>query len=258
MFLDICAISPESENNRYTRNSITIIHSSTVCKSMLGEESLNFMGIAIYSACLFVVMLLCHYIPKMTHMGKQGEKWVLIIFFGILIGVAFNINIPGSLLVVTEAFNDYSNATETEEVMKLINSVRRLEDGDDDDDDDDNFRRIIGVAICLGFMILFLVDYIAKNMTKKHREQEVALPVEEKAPVEKSAYTLCSLKLFYSQYYIFAALGCMAAYLVCESENQRVFILICEFICLLPTCIIYGRQLVKENAGCCKGIFVSF
>lgn len=220
---------------------------------MLGEEGLNFMGITIYSACLFVAMLLCHYIPKMTHMGKKGEKWTIIISFGLLIGIAFNITIPGSLLVVTEAFEDYSNATETEEIFRLVNSFRRLHDhDDDDDDDDDNFRRIIGVAICLGFMILFLVDYIAKHMTKKQRESEVALPVEEKTPVEKSTYTLCSLKLFYSMYYVFAAMGCMAAYLVCESDNQRVFILICEFVCLLPTCFIYGRQLMTDNASGCK------
>ena len=102
---------------------------------MLGEEKLNFLGITIYSACLFVTMLLCHYIPKWTHMGKKGEEWMIIIFFGILIGVAFNITIPGSLLVVTEAFEDYSNSTDADSLFRLLDSARRLDDGDDDDDD---------------------------------------------------------------------------------------------------------------------------
>ena len=222
---------------------------------MLGEEKLNFLGITIYSACLFVTMLLCHYIPKWTHMGKKGEEWMIIIFFGILIGVAFNITIPGSLLVVTEAFEDYSNSTDADSLFRLLDSARRLDDGDDDDDDDDGFRRIIGVAICLGFMILFLADFVSKSMTKKQREKEITLPVAEGTVVEKSAYTLCALKNFYGCYYIFAALGCMGAYLVCESENQRIFILVSEFICLLPTCLIYGRQLVVENASGSKCIF---
>lgn len=219
---------------------------------IFGEEGPSFMGITLYSICLFVVMFLCHYIPKMTHMGKKGEKWMIIIFFGLLIGVAFNITIPGSLAVVTEAFEDYSNATETETIFNFVNSLRRLEDGDDDDDDDDNFRRIIGVAICLGFMILFLADFISKSMTKKQRENEVSLPVGEEGPVEKSEYTLCALKNFYGHYYVFAALGCIGAYLVCETKVQRAFILISQFICLLPTCLIYGRQLVTEKASSSK------
>lgn len=224
---------------------------------LFGEEGLNVAGMTIYSFCLFAVMMLCHYLPKMTHMGKKGEKWTIIIFFGILIGIAFNITIPGSLLVVTEAFEDYSNSTEAEDVMRLVNSFRRLDDDDDDDDDDDGFRRIIGVAICLGFMILFLADFISKNMTKKHREKEVALPVAEEGHVEKNAYTLCALKNFYGCYYVFAAMGCMGAYIACESENQRIFILISEFICLLPTCMIYGRQLVSENASGLKSMIIS-
>ena len=221
-----------------------------------GEEELGFMDILIHSICLFVVMFVCHYIPKMTGMGKKGEKWVIIISFGLLIGIVFNITVPGSLLVVTEAFEDYNNSTETEEVMKMLSSLRRLHGGDDDDDDDDdNFRRIIGVAICLGFMILFLVDYIAKNMTKKQREQEVALPVEGEAQVEKKPYTLNALRVFFANYYIFTGLGCMGAWIANESDNQRIFLITSQTLCLLPTCFIYGKQLFDEKAGCCRSTF---
>lgn len=73
---------------------------------------------------------------------------MLIVFFGLCLGVAFNMVIPGSLHIVTDAWESYENSTEIEELNRMYHLIRRLDD-DDDDDDDDGFRRIIGVAICV-------------------------------------------------------------------------------------------------------------
>ena len=125
---------------------------------LLEGADINLTTVLVYSVILFGVQILCHYIPKFCKMGDNGERWMLIIFFGLCLGVAFNMVIPGSLHIVTDAWEEYQNATEVDEMYRILGLMRRL---DDDDDDDDSFRRIIGVAICVGFMILFLADYIS-------------------------------------------------------------------------------------------------
>ena len=125
---------------------------------------------------------------------------------------------------------------------------------DDDDDDDDGFRRIIGVAICVGFMVLFLADYISKEVTKKQRVNEVSLPLVDGAQPKLPLYTNGALENLYVTYYILSAVGCMSAYLVCDNEHQRTFILIAQFICMLPSTCLFGRQMIRQNVstGKCK------
>ena len=219
---------------------------------LLDEIELDWKTIVIYSCILFAVQLLGHLVPKMVGMGEKGEKWTLICFFGLCLGVAFNITIPGSLHVVTDAWEAYSNATKEVEIDLLFNTFRRLDD--DDDDDDDSFRRIIGVAICVGFMLMFLADYISKGCTKKSRKDSVALPLADGAEQKLPAYTNGSLVNLFIVYYIFAAVGCMGAYLVCDNKHQRVFILIAQAICMIPPTIIYGMQMIRQkNSPCVCG-----
>lgn len=135
----------------------------------------------------------------------------------------------------------------------MYHLIRRLDD-DDDDDDDDGFRRIIGVAICVGFMVLFLADYISKEVTKKQRVNEVSLPLVDGAQPKLPLYTNGALENLYVTYYILSAVGCMSAYLVCDNEHQRTFILIAQFICMLPSTCLFGRQMIRQNVstGKCK------
>ena len=173
---------------------------------------------------------------------------MLIVFFGLCLGVAFNMVIPGSLHIVTDAWESYENSTEIEELNRMYHLIRRL------DDDDDGFRRIIGVAICVGFMVLFLADYISKEVTKKQRVNEVSLPLVDGAQPKLPLYTNGALENLYVTYYILSAVGCMSAYLVCDNEHQRTFILIAQFICMLPSTCLFGRQMIRQNVstGKCK------
>ena len=218
---------------------------------LLEGADINLTTVLVYSVILFGVQILCHYIPKFCKMGDNGERWMLIIFFGLCLGVAFNMVIPGSLHIVTDAWEEYQNATEVDEMYRILGLMRRL---DDDDDDDDSFRRIIGVAICVGFMILFLADYISKEVTKKHRVNEVSLPLVDGMKSKLPLYTNGSLVNLYATYYVLSALGCMSAYLVCDNKHQRTFILIAQFICMLPPTCLYGRQMIRQNvsAGKCR------
>ena len=220
---------------------------------LLKGAEINLTTILVYSAILFGVQLLCHYIPKVCKMGDKGERWMLIVFFGLCLGVAFNMVIPGSLHIVTDAWESYENSTEIEELNRMYHLIRRL-DYDDDDDDDDGFRRIIGVAICVGFMVLFLADYISKEVTKKQRVNEVSLPLVDGAQPKLPLYTNGALENLYVTYYILSAVGCMSAYLVCDNEHQRTFILIAQFICMLPSTCLFGRQMIRQNVstGKCK------
>ena len=218
---------------------------------ILGEVELDFTTILVYSSILFLVQLLCHYIPKIFSMGKKGESGLLIVFFGLCLGVAFNMVIPGSLHVVTDAWEEYQNATETEEVLRTLGVLRRLQgrvfDDDDDDDDDDSFRRIIGVSICVGFMLLFLADFIGKEMTKKQRANEVKVALVDGQVEPVTIYTNSGLLMLYISYYILASLGCMSAYLVCDNQSQRMFMLVAQLVCMMPTPFLYGMQMKRQT-----------
>lgn len=218
---------------------------------ILGEVELDFVTILAYSSILFLVQMFCHYIPKIFGMGKKGEAGLLIVFFGLCLGVAFNMVIPGSLHVVTDAWEEYQNATETEEVLRAFSMIRRLQgrvfDDDDDDDDDDSFRRIIGVAICLGFMLLFLADYIGKMVTKNQREKEIKVALVDGETKPVTTYTNCGLLTLYVSYYVLAALGCMSAYLVCDNASQRMFMLVAQLFCMMPTPFLYGMQMKRQT-----------
>ena len=134
----------------------------------LSEESVDLKTVCIANVCLFLALVLGHSIPPTFNMGKTGKKWFLIIFFGLLVGIAFNIVLPSSLHIVTDAWEAYQNSTKDNDTDIFFELLRRLDD-DDDDDDDDSFRRIIGVAICFGFMVLFVAEFVSKQMTQKQR-----------------------------------------------------------------------------------------
>ena len=214
------------------------------------SEPLDLKDLAIYSAVLFVVMFFCHFIPKWFGMGKRGEKYMLVLFFGLCVGVTFNMVLPGSLVIVTEAYEDYAETNSTVEVNgPIFNLARLMHGGGGEGEEEEGFRRIIGVAICTGFMILFIADYIAKELTKKKRAQEVSLPTAEEVAQEKNAYSNCGLKVLYSMFYLFASLGCMGGYLACESERQRLFILISQMITVIPLAILYGMQTKRDQTS---------
>lgn len=218
--------------------------------SMLqGVENISLADIAIFSAIMFAVMFFSHFIPKWFGMGRVGEKYMLVIFFGLCVGFIFNVILPGSLVVVTEAYEDYEAYNSSEPVEALFDFARLTHGGGGDDDDDGDFRRILGVAICTGFMLLFVADFIAKEMTKKKNAQEVVLPSNDNVALIKNTYSNCGLKFFFSMFYLFTALGCMGGYLACESDRQRLFILIAEMVVVLPTSILYGMQTKRDQTS---------
>ena len=217
--------------------------------SMLqGGENISLADLALFSAILFVIMFFSHFIPKWFGMGKAGEKYMLVIFFGLCVGFVFNVILPGSLVVVTEAHEDYEAHNSSEHVEALFHFGGLTHGGGGDEDGD--FRRILGVAICTGFMLLFVADFIAKEMTKKKNAQEVVLPSnDDVALIKKNTYSNCGLKFFFSMFYLFAALGCMGGYLACESDRQRLFILIAEAVVVIPTSILYGMQTKRDQTS---------
>lgn len=212
-----------------------------------GGENISLVDIAIFSAILFVVMFFSHFIPKWFGMGKTGEKYMLVIFFGLCVGFIFNVILPGSLVVVTEAYEDYEAFNSSEHAAALLH-VGGLTHGGGGEEDGD-FRRILGVAICTGFMLLFIADFVAKEMTKKKNAQEVVLPSNDNIALIKNTYSNGGLKFFFSMFYLFAALGCMGGYLACESSRQRLFILIAEIVVVLPTAILYGMQTKRDETS---------
>lgn len=214
------------------------------------EEPIDLGHLSIFSVCLFAVLLVGHYIPAMFKMGKAGKKWFLIVFFGTCLGIAFNIVLPSSLHIVTDAWEAYQNATEDENLLELLSFARRLDD--DDDDDDDSFRRIIGVAICFGFMVLFVAEFISKSMTKKARAAEIQLPLVGNKEQDRDEYSRGALRNLYVSFYAFSSLGCMGGYLVCDSKVQRVFILISQAVCLFPASVLFGLKMREDNISCGK------
>ena len=214
------------------------------------EEPIDLGHLSIFSVCLFAVLLVGHYIPAMFKMGKAGKKWFLIVFFGICSGIAFNIVLPSSLHIVTDAWEAYQNATEDENLLELLSFARRLDD--DDDDDDDSFRRIIGVAICFGFMVLFVAEFISKSMTKKARAAEIQLPLVGNKEQDRDKYSRGALRNLYVSFYAFSSLGCMGGYLVCDSKVQRAFILISQAVCLFPASVLFGLKMREDNISCGK------
>ncbi len=220
----------------------------------LSEESVDLKTVCIANVCLFLALVLGHSIPPTFNMGKTGKKWFLIIFFGLLVGIAFNIVLPSSLHIVTDAWEAYQNSTNDNDTDIFFELLRRLDD-DDDDDDDDSFRRIIGVAICFGFMVLFVAEFVSKQMTKKQRANEVQLPLVEKPQVERDEYSRSALRNLYISFYVFAALGCMGGYLVCDSSVQRAFIFIAQGLCLFPASVLYGLKMREDQTSTsCSGL----
>ena len=220
----------------------------------LSEESIDLKTVCIANVCLFLALVLGHSIPPTFNMGKTGKKWLLIIFFGLLVGIAFNIVLPSSLHIVTDAWEAYQNSTKDNDTDIFFELLRRLDD-DDDDDDDDSFRRIIGVAICFGFMVLFVAEFVSKQMTKKQRANEVQLPLVEKPQAERDEYSRSALRNLYISFYVFAALGCMGGYLVCDSSVQRAFIFIAQGLCLFPASVLYGLKMGEDQTSTsCSGL----
>ena len=86
-------------------------------------------------------------------------------------------------------------------------------------------------------------------MTKKKNAQEVVLPSNENVALIKNTYSNCGLKFFFSMFYLFVALGCMGGYLACESDRQRLFILITEVVVVIPTSILYGMQTKRDQTS---------
>ena len=209
--------------------------------------------VCIASLCLFLVLMIGHSIPPTFKMGKTGKKWFLIIFFGLLVGIAFNVVLPSSLHIVTEAWEAYENSTKEIDPDIFFDLLRRLDD--DDDDDDDGFRRIIGVAICFGFMVLFVAEFVSKQMTKKQRANEIQLPLVEKPHEERDEYSRSALRNLYISFYVFAALGCMGGYLVCDSSVQRAFIFIAQGACLFPASVLYGLKMCEDQTSTSRSTF---
>ena len=82
--------------------------------------------VCIANVCLFLALVLGHSIPPTFNMGKTGKKWFLIIFFGLLVGIAFNIVLPSSLHIVTDAWEAYQNSTKDNDTDIFFDGLFQL------------------------------------------------------------------------------------------------------------------------------------
>ena len=191
--------------------------------------------------------------------SKKLNIFLLVTLFGLISSDVYNIIIPGTLLIINKAV--LAEHHETNSTVSLLSALHEEEEGDDVEFGP--YFRLMGVSICVGFMFLYIFDYIAQQVNKKYLEEEyVHSPLVEELEkndveshdhchhchdeleyYEEYSYSTQGFLILFGSYFFFTGFGIGPLLAIGIPTTQVLFIFLSVFLCSILVLYTMGKNI---------------